>query len=302
VCDLARRRAVLNSFTLHSAITAPGSKINEDAYGLWPSVRAPQAAWVLDGVTGINDRALLPGPTDAAWFVAQVQDALPGLLAAMPERPVVDLIVRLVEALAARQKAAWLSPAGADGCEAPAASFMLVRQLGDDIEIARLGDCLMLLESVDGNIQLLDDPALSAIEADLKARIIALRSQGITDEAAVRSQMMPFLRDVRRRRNIAGGYGVLAADRACLDLLQIDRFPAVDLRNILLVSDGYYRLVDVYRAMSDADLVRRTAEAGAESLLAELRAIEAADRYGFRHPRLKMADDATALMLKRAEG
>jgi hypothetical protein len=292
----------LNSFTLRSAVTAPGSNVNEDAYGVWPNVQAPQAAWVLDGVTGINDRALLPGTTDAAWFVTQVQDELPGLLAAMPERPVVDLVTRLVDALATRQQAAWLSPAGADGRETPAASFALFRHLGNQIEIARLGDCPVLLERADGAVRVLHDSVLSAIEANIKARITAMKSQGATDAAAVLAQMTPFLRDVRRRRNRAGGYGVLAADRACLDLLQVDRFLADDLRSILLVSDGYYRLVDVYGAMSDAELVRRTAEARAETLLAELRAIEAADRHGHRHPRLKMADDATALLLRHAEG
>lgn len=288
------------SFALHSAVTAPGSKINEDAYGIWPGESAPRAAWVLDGVTGINDRALLPGPTDAAWFVAQVQEELPALLAAMPDQPIAELIARLVDALDARQTAAWLSPAGADGRETPAASFALFRHLGDQIEIARLGDCPVLLETADSDVQVLDDPVLSAIEADIKAQVLTLRSQGVTDAAAVLARMMPFLRDVRRRRNVAGGYGVLVADRACLDLLQVDRFPAADLRHLLLASDGYYRLVDIYGAMSDAGLLRRTAQSSAEKLLAELRLIEANDPQGALHPRLKMADDATALLLRRA--
>ena len=290
----------MTAFTLHSAVTAPGSRINEDSYGTWPGGQAPRAAWVLDGVTGINDRALLPGPTDAAWFVAQVQAELPALLAAAPERPIAELIARLVDTLDARQQTAWLSPAGADGRETPAASFVLFRHLGDHVEIARLGDCLVLLETTDETVQVLDDPVLSVIEADIKTQVLALRSQGITDPAAILAQMMPFLRDVRRRRNIAGGYGVLAADRACLDLLRVDRFPARELRGILLASDGYYRLVDIYNTMSDADLLRRTSEAGAEKMLAQLRVIEANDPQGALHPRLKMADDATALLLRRA--
>ncbi len=291
----------MTSFTLRSAVSAPGGKINEDAYGLWPDTRAPRAAWVLDGVTGINDRALLPGPTDAAWFVAQVQEALPALLVAAADEPAPALVARLIEELATRQDVSWLLPDGAAGRETPAASFVLCRQLGAAIEIARLGDCLVLLEWTDGHVQLLDDPALTAIEADLKSRVLHLRARGAADPAATLREMMPVLRDARRRRNIAGGYGVLTADAACLDLLQVDRFPADDLRSILLVSDGYYRLVDVYGAMPNADLLRCTAESGAEKMLAELRAIEAADPQGALHPRLKMADDATALLLWRAE-
>lgn len=287
------------SFTLLSAVTAAGGKANEDAYGLWPDPQAPRAAWVLDGVTGINDRALLPGPSDAAWFVAQVQEILPGLLAAQSNRPILNLLTDLVTALAERQDRAWLSPKGADGHETPAASFALLRMQDEEIEIARLGDCLMLLELQDGSVQLLDDPVLSQIEADLKAKILAMRALGINDDAVIRHEMMPTLRAIRQRRNVTGGYGVLAAETACLDLLQIDRYAVADLRRILMVSDGYYRLVDVYGAMSDRDLLQRTAEAGAENLLAELRAIEAADPAGALHPRLKMADDATAVLLQR---
>lgn len=287
-------------FTLDTAVTAAGGKANEDAYGLWPNADAPRAAWVLDGVTGINDRALLPGPSDAAWFVAQVQSLLPPLLAKAPDQPIEALVAELVDALTACQDAAWLSPKGADGRETPAASFALLRQIGDTIEIARLGDCLILLERTDSAIQLLDDLVLGEIEAALKVKIIAMRSLGISDDTIIRHEMMPDLRAVRQRRNIIGGYGVLAADRACLPLLQVDRFPAIALKHVLMMSDGYYRLVDVYGALSDRHLLHRTAAEGADALLQELRSIEARDPTGATHPRLKMADDATALLLRRA--
>lgn len=283
-------------FTLHSAISAPGARNNEDAYGIWPDAQAPRAAWVLDGVTGINDRALLPGPSDAAWFVAQVQEVLPTLLAV---QPIHDLLTALIAALADRHEKSWLNGKGPDGHETPAASFALLRQLGDRIEIARLGDCLVLLEHNDGRVQLLDDAVLNDIEAGLQAEVLAMRDLGITGAAVILHEMKPSLRAVRERRNKPGGYGVLAADPACLDLLQLDSFPADGLRSILMVSDGYYRLVDIYGAMTDTDLLHRTAASGAETMLAELRAIEAADPRGERHPRLKMADDATALLLQR---
>jgi hypothetical protein len=80
-------------------------------------------------------------------------------------------------------------------------------------------------------------------------------------------------------------------------MLHVDRVPAHTVRRVLLASDGYYRLVDHYNAASDAELVRRTAELGADAMLAQLRAIEAADPLATRYPRLKIADDATALLL-----
>ena len=80
-------------------------------------------------------------------------------------------------------------------------------------------------------------------------------------------------------------------------MLHVNRMPALNVRRILLASDGFYRLVDHYNAASDAELVRRTGELGADAMLQQLRAIEAADPLARQHPRLKIADDATALLI-----
>ena len=80
-------------------------------------------------------------------------------------------------------------------------------------------------------------------------------------------------------------------------MMHVDRMKARGLRRALLASDGYYRLVDHYGAMSDTDLVRETERQGVDMLLKRLRAIEAADPLGVAYPRLKIRDDATALLL-----
>ena len=287
---------MISSFTPLSAATQAGAKFNEDGYGYWPA-QGPRTAWVLDGVTGINDRALLPGPTDAAWFVAQVQEALPALLSAAPDRPAAELVGALVDELERRQSAAWLDARGADGRETPAASFALVRLIGSEIEVLRLGDCLVLLEATDGAVMVMDHPVLAAIEAETRDALLALRAQGITEPKQAFAAMVPRLRAERLRRNVPDGYGVLAAERSCVAMIHVDRMPPRALRRILLASDGYYRLVDHYGAVTDAELVRRTEELGADAMLRQLRAIEAADPLATRYPRLKIADDATALLI-----
>ena len=287
---------MIPALTLLSAATEPGATINEDGYGLWPA-EAPRAAWVLDGVTGINDRPLLPGPSDAAWFVAQVQAALPPLLSRSPDLPIAALADLLVRELDKRQSAAWIDPRGADVWETPAASFVLVRLIGAEIEIARLGDCLVLLEGAGGAVTVMEHPVLEQIEAETRRAILDLRSAGITDPQQVRAKMIPQLRAQRRRRNRPDGYGVLAAEHSCMPMMHVDRMPATNLRRVLLASDGYYRLVDHYNAMTDADLIRRTQADGAAALLQQLRAIEAADPRAASYPRLKIRDDATALLI-----
>lgn len=292
---------MISAFTLLGAATEPGSTTNEDTYGLWPTNDAPRAAWVLDGVTGINDRALLPGPSDAAWFVAQVQDVLPALLSRSLDMPVADLVGTLVRELDRRQSASWLDPRGADGRETPAASFAFVRLLGGEIEILRLGDCLILLEATDGTVTVMDHPVLAQMETDTRRALLDLRAGGVTDPKKAFEAMMPNLRTHRQRRNLRDGYGVLAAEQSCVSMMHVDRMSADGLRRVLLASDGYYRLVDHYGAMSDAKLVRETGRQGPDTLLEQLRAIEAADPVAAAYPRLKIRDDATALLIGLGE-
>jgi len=155
----------------------------------------------------------------------------------------------------------------------------------------------VLLEATDGAVTVTDHPVLEQIEAQTRRAVLDLRAAGITDPQQVRAKMIPQLRAQRRRRNCTDGYGVLAAEQGCIPLMHVDRIPADSLRRVLLVSDGYYRLVDHYSAMTDSELVRRTHTDGAEALLKELRVIEAADPLAATYPRLKIRDDATALLI-----
>ena len=82
-----------------------------------------------------------------------------------------------------------------------------------------------------------------------------------------------------------------------MPMMHVDRMPAANVRRVLLASDGYYRLVDHYNAMTDDGLIRRTEADGAAALLQQLRVIEAADPLAASYPRLKIRDDATALLI-----
>ena len=68
--------------------------------------------------------------------------------------------------------------------------------------------------------------------------------------------------------------------------------------HLVLASDGFAALVDRYGALTPGGLVQAALDRGLAALGVELRAIEAADADGQRHPRFKPSDDATALLLR----
>jgi len=67
---------------------------------------------------------------------------------------------------------------------------------------------------------------------------------------------------------------------------------------VLLASDGFAALVDLYRVLDAQALLERALATGLQPLVAEARRIETeVDPDGLRYPRFKTSDDATALLL-----
>lgn len=69
---------------------------------------------------------------------------------------------------------------------------------------------------------------------------------------------------------------------------------------VLLMSDGFHRLVDVFAKYNSAGLMRAAVAGGLRALYHELREAEALDPRGERHPRVGVRDDATAVLLEVA--
>ena len=65
----------------------------------------------------------------------------------------------------------------------------------------------------------------------------------------------------------------------------------------LRLSDGLYRLVDVFAAMTAAGLMQAAVAKGLSTLSAELRALEDQDRDCIKYPRVKTYDDTSGILI-----
>jgi len=75
--------------------------------------------------------------------------------------------------------------------------------------------------------------------------------------------------------------------------------PCSDGTVVLLASDGFSALVDLYEAMDAAALVEAALADGLEPLVRQAREIETRiDPDGRLYPRFKESDDATALLVR----
>lgn len=276
--------------TFVEAISLAGdrNKQNDDAFGV-----ANHRAWVLDGATDLHDAPLTRAASDAAWLAhfanARLHAAEPGD----------DLreIVRMASVWAAQAFAAASNNVRHERWQSPISSLLMLKAMPDGVRGLDLGDSRVFALDAQGAVHIaggVDDAADA--ESELAAR------QDDADKPLLqRSATIDMLRAMRAGLNREGAHWTFGLDPRCADHARSWSFMLRRPAHVLLMTDGFAALADRYRAYDAAGLVRAALDKGLQELGRELRAIEAADAGGARHPRFKVSDDATALLMRLSE-
>ena len=281
---------------LVGAVTQGSGAMNEDGLGYLGSTDDVSAAWIFDGVTGINGENYLGGGTDAAWLVAKAHDhlrALGGL-----ELPLREILSKLVKALIVDFKAAAKALNLPEDYDPPATCLTIVKRYGETWQALRLGDSCLLARSSDGaHISVAASPN-NAFDHWLSTEALKRRDAGMLDIKELLAEFRPQLMQGRKLRNSPGGYGILEASPSAVEFAEY--FDLGAPREILLCTDGYYRAVDYYAFHSVESLLDASlASGGVDSVLDGIRAVEASDPTCAKYLRFKPADDATAVALRK---
>jgi hypothetical protein len=246
-----------------SAATAPGGGApNEDWYGCLPGVVV-----VLDGVTtmaGMESGCVHGTP----WYVRELGTRLAGNASSAALSDALFLAIREVAAL------------HADVCDlkspgAPSAAAGAIRVSGDDLEWLVLADVSVVIETAAG-VEVISDKRVDATVAGLDSGTPRLAER----VKAARSA----------HRNRPGGYWVAADDPAAASHAVTGSAPLADVRRVLVATDGAARLADLFGRSW-----RYVLAAGPCEVIREVRSLEAGDPECAKWPRIKGADDATAV-------
>ncbi|HWK36133.1 protein phosphatase 2C domain-containing protein [Sphingomonas sp.] len=239
-------------------------------------------AWVIDGATDLGPPGLVGPRGGAAWIAEQANRAFS---AAAPDgivatyREVFDRVARAYDAARRRE------PIGR--WELPIAAVLAARLDGQGLEWGALGDCVGLVAR-DGDVVRFGRPLAKQDEGQHAASVAD------ADPAAVRDSL--------RARRATRRSAVLGVEPGDVDRLLTGRLPCRPGDDVLLMTDGFAALIDVYDALDAARLVATVRADGLAAAATMLRAIEAADTARDRFPRFKGSDDATALWLRVAGG
>jgi protein phosphatase 2C-like protein len=277
------------SLSVVDAVSEPSGVVNEDRWGA-----LERSAWVLDGSTGLTTERVLPGPSDALWLMERVDlglrvdgraDRAPTLAAAL--HPI------LAEARAEFARVALRRDA--EAADMPCGSLAMLHVMDGVAEMSSLGDCRIL----HGDGRSFGTSGVTALDDRLVAEVVALQKAGVSHRE-VWPRLLPMTRRHRALMNRPEGYWTTDLTGGGLDHIEIERIAARAGDHFLLMSDGFYRLVDTYHRSTYPTLMDATLR-GLAPLLRELREIEATDPECQKYPRLKPRDDATAVLVRVAD-
>ena len=243
---------------------SPNAVTNEDAVGATDA-----GAWVVDGATGVSDRPpIVAGTTDAAWLAEQ----LSAQLRATFEMPDLDP-VQALSRVEANIKSEFLTVTRGVFCpasEQPSAALASVVLRGKTLHLIGVADCRIIYETRAGDIGEFNPSDSGAVEAV----IIAERSRLLAEYPGedLWPRLKVFIRALREFANQNGGYSVVHPTRAWATRVKREIYEADKIRHLLLVSDGLYRLVDVFRVTTPIGLMERALANRLPKLLSELRA------------------------------
>lgn len=142
------------------------------------------------------------------------------------------------------------------------AGVALARVRRGVVELSVVGDCGIVIKVASGEVIQVHDIKLSEMDA-------AAKSTGTAATIAA-----SLLRN-RMRMNSPSGYWIFSTDDKVADHIRVVRLKIQDVRDLLLYSDGLYRLVEPYGFFdSPEELLDGAARDGVEHLLKILRNLE----------------------------
>jgi serine/threonine protein phosphatase PrpC len=271
------------------SISSPNAAINEDAVGATSS-----AAWAIDGATGVSDRPpLVAGTTDAAWLAGALNAALHAAFAApqpQPMRTLADVEAQLrTDFLAVDRTPA--TPAS----HQPTAALAVAALQEQTLHLLGIGDCRIIYEEHTGEVGEFNPSAIGPVEA----LIIAERRRLMTEYPGEDPwpRLKAFIRPFRERANQEGGYSIVHPTRPWTTRIVRQTRERRKIQRLLLLSDGLYRLVDVFAAVTVTGLMQAAVAKGLSTLSSELRALEDQDRDCTKYPRVKTYDDTSGVLI-----
>ncbi|GJL96324.1 MAG: hypothetical protein DHS20C06_01410 [Hyphobacterium sp.] len=290
---------MLPGLTFVDAVNVPsGSGTGDDRYGF---DEGAGTAWVVDGATDVGTARLFPEyladadapvmgwESDAAWYA----DHLSERFTRPPEQhdSARSYLERVITDIAAKAQLEAVRPIENEPRHnLPSAGGIWLRRVDETLEFAELGDCVAVVRT-GGHSQFVGQLDL------IKAEHALNRKQLV--EPAGKAGGYASARETRNRMNTDGAHWVFSLHPEAAAHAELTQIRMRGETQILLMSDGFFRLVEPYALYDINSLMDRAIEEDSlPDLAAQLRAAEQNPEDDARIGRLKTSDDACAVLME----
>lgn len=279
---------------LIDSISLPGSKLSgglktgtgDDRYAF---DEAAGWACVIDGATDVGPvRIFSAAESDAARyseiFAAEII-ASPADPREIPQAWFARLLPKL---RAAVEREAKIPLKDAPLSTYPTAAATWVRVRRGMIESATLGDTIAIVKTPAGEVTVFGETGKPADEQKRAQTVMGLGYD----------ERLKWLQDTRAIHNTANGYWIFGVQPEAAQHIVYQSTSAPEGSKVLVMTDGFYRLVSPYGRYTDAGLIDAVIARGLGDLMRELRGMETSAEDDAKIGRFKTSDDSTALLLE----
>lgn len=283
-------------FDLLDTLSLRGSpeRPNEDACGA-----AGAFAWVIDGAILPGTEPIMGAASDAVWLV---QYANARLCALAPQASdAASLVLTVIEEARALFLARVEEAGRPERLERhtwPAAALTIAQAKPGRLEVLTLADTIAYVRDEAGGVYTLGEaPELRRAESALAARL--MRETGTDVESMRKTEAYRADAERRRRAKVESEPAIFGLHPDAVALAERGALDLDGETHVLLASDGFSALVELYRDRDAPELMETAIGEGLAPLAARLRTIETEiDPTGARYPRFKRSDDATAILVR----
>lgn len=272
-------------------LSKTNKKFNEDIIGA-----EKDCAWVLDGATGYYKNRIPEYSSEAQWYVKEWNKYLKYNIN-NKNKDIRQILSDGIEYI--KQK--YISLTGEINNTPketfPTSAIAVVRKSGEYIEYFVLGDCVIITDNLKEQ-KIITDDRVGKLEAKVIEEIIKIQKEEKLNIKEAREKVMPLLKKNRSMKNTANGYWVLEFDKKAVDNGIYGRLKTSEVKNIALMSDGFFRIIDTFNYYKCDRFFEDLNEYGLNYIWNKIDMYEKDDNNCIKYPRTKQFDDSSIIYIK----